>query len=132
MKCESCGNELTGGAIICRVCNHNNALRGDWRKQHTEQESAARRTGEMNAKPKRTTAPLTELPKIIPRKDIDANLIHFPPASNTPEGKPEGARVAPTTVASQSSTETDSGAGKVITPPWRDELKERVRQIREK
>ena len=40
MKCENCGSELVGAAIVCRQCNHNNAQGrvSQWR---------ARRTGEL-------------------------------------------------------------------------------------
>jgi len=118
MKCESCGNELTGGAIICRVCNHNNALLGDWRSQRSGQQPAPHRPTQSNQS--RTTAPLTELPKIVPRKDVEANLLRFPPSSN----KQSGAQVE--------LTVTGSETGTAAYPPWRVELKERVRQIREK
>lgn len=132
MKCESCGNELTGGAIICRVCNHNNALRSDWRSQRVNtqygpqygqqhgQQHAFRRPGETQSNQSRATSPMTELPRIVPRKDADANLIHFPPAPNRQESRQ--------TEAPRPARET----GTVVEPPWRAELKERVRQIREK
>jgi len=119
MKCESCGNELTGGAIICRVCNHNNALLGDWRSQRAGQKSATHRPTQSNQS--RTTAPLAEPPKIVPRKDAEANLLRFPPSSN----KQPGAQIEQMTV-------TGSETGTTAYPPWRAELKERVRQIREK
>lgn len=128
MKCESCSNELTGGAIICRVCNHNNALRGggEGRLHRAEdvQEIIHRRVGDAQPNASRASLPLTELPKIVPRKDADNNLIHFPavsnklPASTQPAPKP------------QASTEDDADA--TAFPPWRAQLKEKVRQIREK
>ncbi|MGE0131310.1 MAG: RDD family protein [Blastocatellales bacterium] len=128
MKCESCGNELTGGAIICRVCNHNNALRGDWRSQRAGQQTAPRRPGETQPNQSRATSPMTELPRIVPRKDADANLIHFPPAANKQEiRQTEAPRLAPQPMAI-----TESEADTSAYPPWRAELKERVRQIREK
>src|SRR5262245_25635940 len=107
MKCESCGNELTGGAIICRVCNHNNALRGGLRKQRSGPEAAPRGAEDTNSNPSRGASPMTELPKIVPRKDIDANLIHFPPASINPES----VAVATTSVASRSMTEANNAQG---------------------
>src|SRR5262249_42325849 len=124
MKCESCGNELNGGAIICRLCNHNNALRGDWRSPRYGQQTAPRHPSTARSNQSRVSAPLTELPKIVPRKDVDVNLLRFPPASNN---QVEVARPAPTrqTVA---EIETPTAA----CPPWRAELKERVRQIKEK
>jgi uncharacterized RDD family membrane protein YckC len=124
MKCESCGNELTGGAIICRVCNHNNALRGvnQPRPGHHAQANPPRRAGDTQPNAARTTAPLTELPRIVPRKDSDDNVIRFPVAPNKPPANP------PPAPRPQASTESEPDEY----PPWRAELKERVRQIREK
>jgi uncharacterized RDD family membrane protein YckC len=112
MKCESCGNELTGAAIICRTCNHNNALhmrltrrRADLRLNQSTRSSVS--------------GPLAGLPTIVPRKDADVNLLHFPSALNR--------QAAP---ARQTVAESDPEAP--THPPWRAELKERVRQIKEK
>ncbi len=121
MKCESCGNELSGGAIICRVCNHNNALRSDWRAQRAAQQPAPRHN---QAYQSRSAKPIAELPKIVPRKDADINLLRFPPASSK---QPEVALAAP-----KPQTITGSETATTGYPPWRVELKERVRQIREK
>jgi len=124
MKCESCGNELIGGAIICRLCNHNNALRGDSRPPRYGQQTAPRHPATSQSNKSRVSAPLTELPKIVPRKDADANLLRFPPASN------KQVEVAPPAPTRQIGVgiETTTAAY----PPWRAELKERVRQIKEK
>jgi len=124
MKCESCGKELIGGAVICRLCNHNNALRGDWRSPRHGQQTAPRRPSATQPNQSRASAPLTELPKIVPRKDGDANLLRFPPASNKPV---EAAIHAPTRQTGV-GIETATAAY----PTWRAELKERVRQIKEK
>jgi uncharacterized RDD family membrane protein YckC len=114
MKCESCGNELIGAAIICRACNHNNALhrRLAWRRIEPSHDQST---------PPRASGPPAEFPTIVPRKDADVNLLHFPSASNR---RPEA------TPARQ--TVTESGAETETYPPWRAELKERVRRIKEK
>ncbi|MFN0085307.1 MAG: RDD family protein [Blastocatellia bacterium] len=112
MKCENCGNELIGGAIICRVCDHNNARRAvnEWR---------SRRTGDLE-KP-RPTNPTGE-PVIVPRKDreveAEPNLLRFPA---TPPA-------APVPRASAAPAPAESAAY----PPWRDQVKEKVRLAREK
>src|SRR5215475_3787031 len=124
MKCESCGNELNSGAIICRLCNHNNALRGDSRAPRYGQRTAPRHPGATQSNQSRVSAPPTELPKIVPRKDADANLLRFPPAS---VNQVEVARPAPTR---QTVAEIEPATSAY--PPWRAELKERVRQIKEK
>jgi uncharacterized RDD family membrane protein YckC len=114
MKCESCGNELIGAAIICRACNHNNALhrRLAWRRIEQSHDQST---------PPRASEPSAEFPTIVPRKDADVNLLHFPSASNR---RPEATPAQQTVAESGSETETY--------PPWRAELKERVRLIKEK
>lgn len=157
MKCEKCGNELTGGTIICRACHHNNALRGvgQWR---------ARKTGELPAAPKpqteitstaTTKQPFTP-PRIVPRKDAptprpantatatpapqqaESNLLHFPaaqaevnaaPAASQSEPKLE---TTPKSAAMMGSTPESVPSDEAVTPHWRDQLRERVREVREK
>ncbi len=125
MKCESCGNELVGGAIICRACKHNNALRG-----RTQPRSS--RADETRPSASRDTSPLTELPRIAPRKDPDANLIQFPaatrPSANQPTSKPQPELDSQTSTG----TEAKNESGAATDPPWRAQLKEKVRQIRER
>ncbi len=133
MKCESCGNELVGGVVICRVCNHNNALRGVnptiSRRTDEAQESPPRRADDAQPTSSRTTARLTELPTIVPRKDSDANLIRFPATSKKQlAGKqPVNARTAP-----EPQAWADDESDLSTYPPWRQQLKEKVRQLREK
>jgi uncharacterized RDD family membrane protein YckC len=114
MKCERCGNELIGAAIVCRACNHNNALhrRLAWRRIEPRHSQST---------PPRASGPPAESPTIIPRKDADVNLLHFPSALN------RRAEAAP---ARQTVAESDPKT--VDNPPWRAELKERVRRIKEK
>jgi uncharacterized RDD family membrane protein YckC len=114
MKCESCGNELIGAAIICRACNHNNALhkRLAWRRIEPSHDQST---------PTRASGPPAEFPTIVPRKDADVNLLHFPSASNK---RPEATPARQTVTENGSETEPH--------PPWRAELKERVRRIKEK
>jgi hypothetical protein len=127
MKCESCGNELVGGAIICRVCKHNNALRG-------MKQVRPRRTGDLLENPPRpardtrptashTTSPMTELPRIVPRKDADDNLIRFPAGTNRQAANPQPSTQSQTSIGNESDGDL---------PPWRAQLKEKVRQVREK
>lgn len=111
MKCESCGNELIGAAIICRACNHNNALhkRLAWRRNEPRHNQSTR---------PRASEPPAEFPTIVPRKDADVNLLHFPSALNK------------RAEASQAAAESEPQAATY--PPWRAALKERVRLIKEK
>src|SRR6266540_972094 len=114
MKCERCGNELIGVAIVCRACNHNNALhsRLAWRRTEPPHSQST---------PPRASGPPAESPTIIPRKDADVNLLHFPSALN------RRAEAAPAR-----QTLAESGPKSATHPPWRAELKERVRRIKEK
>jgi uncharacterized RDD family membrane protein YckC len=114
MKCERCGNELIGAAIVCRACNHNNALhrRLAWRRIEPHHSQST---------PTRASGPPAESPTIIPRKDADVNLLHFPSALNR---RAEAAPTRKTVAESDPKTATN--------PPWRAELKERVRRIKEK
>ena len=114
MKCERCGNELIGAAIVCRACNHNNALhrRLAWRRIEPRNSQST---------PTRASGPPAESPTIIPRKDADVNLLHFPSAlKRRTEAAPAGQTVA------------ESDPKTAPNPPWRAELKERVRRIKEK
>jgi uncharacterized RDD family membrane protein YckC len=118
MKCESCGNEMIGAAIICRACNHNNALH----KRLMGRRPEPRHNQSIQS---RVSEPLAELPTISPRKDNDINLLHFPSSLK------KRAEAAPP--ARQTLAESQSQAPQTVAyPPWRAELKERVRRIKEK
>ncbi|MBO0858987.1 MAG: RDD family protein [Chloracidobacterium sp.] len=116
MKCESCGNELIGAVIICRACNHNNTLQNrlSVRRPEPRHNTSTQSHGD----------PLEELPTINPRKDTDVNLLHFPSNLHKP------ARAAQPPQARQTVAESEREATSF--PPWRDELKERIRRIKEK
>ncbi len=110
MKCENCANELAANAIICRLCNHNNARRAvsQWR---------ARRTGELEEPPSRQITPRATEPRIKPRREIDANLLRFPASS-------------PTAAAFKTSSVTLESLEPA--PAWREQVKEKVRMARER
>ena len=114
MKCESCGNELIGAAIICRACNHNNALHRKlaWRRIEPRHDESTQ---------PHASGPPAEFPTIVPRKDADVNLLHFPSGLNR---QPEATQAR--------QTVAESGPKAEAYPPWRAELKERVRRIKEK
>jgi hypothetical protein len=100
---------MIGAAIICRACDHNNALhkRLAWRRPEPRHNQSTRPSA---------SGPLAESPTIVPRKDSDVNLLHFPSALK------RRAEAAPTESEPRTTTY----------PPWRAELKERVRRIKEK
>lgn len=135
MKCESCGNELTGGAIICRACNHNNALRikesrlQPQRAAHP-QEPLPRRAADARPNASRHASPMTELPKIVPRKDDDANLIRFPAAPTKQPAAPQPAPKPQPAMRPQAVVESEADVAAY--PAWRAELREKVRQVRER
>jgi uncharacterized RDD family membrane protein YckC len=119
MKCESCGNEMIGAAIICRACNHNNALHKRLALRRSEPRYDKSTRSQVSGAP----AP-AELPTIVPRKDTDLNLLHFPSAQN------KRSEVSQAPPARQTMDESQPQTAKY--PPWRAELKERVRRIMEK
>jgi uncharacterized RDD family membrane protein YckC len=117
---------MIDAAIICRTCNHNNALhkKQAWRRPEPRHNQSTQ---------SRASGPMTELPTISPRKDNDVNLLHFPSALNkrTAHGQAQAARQ--TTAARLDMDESQSQSSQTgAYPPWRDELKERVRRIKEK
>jgi uncharacterized RDD family membrane protein YckC len=106
---------MIGAAIICRACNHNNALTKKLalrRPEPQHNQSLLSRAG----------GPSTELPTIVQRKDNEVNLLHFPSSLNNRAAPARRPQAAP--AESRSQTETY--------PAWRAELKERVRRIMEK
>jgi uncharacterized RDD family membrane protein YckC len=114
MKCENCGNILVGATIICRICNHNNAMQrvSDWRSKRS------------NSLRETRTRPIS--PAALPQGtdlglETEATLIRFPasaePASKQSQPSPSAIDIEP---------ELNEY------PAWRAQLKEKVRLAREK
>ena len=114
MKCENCGNQLIGAAIICRVCNHNNAMQrlSDWRSKRVPntQDSTTRRTI--------TVSPSQRFDK---SSEDEVNLLRFPAAG---ESTKKHYQPAPTPIKAEPEVPGY--------PPWRAQVKERVKQARER
>jgi|GEM_PF-2403735 len=141
MKCENCGSELVGGAIVCRQCNHNNAQGrvSQWR---------ARRTGELQQPSTRTISPLSDAAKSVnsansgslkqsqpesrPLEPRRSNSIPFEPRIqiNQTSTSPKGSSGSLSSRSGASVTEAASDADQQ--PAWREQLKERVKQSRER
>jgi uncharacterized RDD family membrane protein YckC len=140
MKCENCGSELVGAAIVCRQCNHNNAQGrvSQWR---------ARRTGDLQkppSSPTRTISPLPEPPKLTefakpespkpssrnskPLEPIKPAPMPFEPKIQINHAPPMPAPKA------QARSQPESGPTAEVEqyPPWRAQLKEKVKQARER
>ncbi len=113
MKCEICGNELIGASIICRVCNHNNAMKlvSDWRLKQAGIKEDQKRQPSIKS-PNKT---------IEVGKEADPNLLSFPTSSGPAREK---------TAEVETPAEPEPGSSEL--PPWRAQVKEKVRQIREK
>ncbi|MCI0337797.1 MAG: RDD family protein [Acidobacteria bacterium] len=114
MKCEKCSAELIGAAIICRACDHNNAM-------HRLSQWRAKRTGDMRKQSAIRITPNTSTQRTHSVTEVDANLIRFPASSEATPKKSE---------ATPSAGEMESELSGF--PPWREQLKEKVRQARER
>jgi uncharacterized RDD family membrane protein YckC len=112
MKCEKCGIELNGSTIVCRACKHNNAMQrvSAWKAKR----AVAQVEGSVG-----TTA--TASPGRQPAQSVESetNLLQFPVLSE--------AKQQPRTAAGGAS-----GTEAAALPPWRAQLKERVREARER
>lgn len=108
MNCENCGQMLSGGTIICRECKHNNALR---------------RVGEKRAR--RVTTESSE----TPGRRLASFAAPTRAESRTPPAKVQLLR--PLTPAAPALVAQDELELRQY-PPWRAQLKEKVRQARER
>ncbi len=146
MKCENCGTELVGAAIVCRQCNHNNAQGrvSQWR---------ARRTGDLQQPPSSFTSgmpgasgalgtrglsPLSETPKPESTRPFSRNSKPLEPIKPAPvpfEPRIQINHAPPRPLAkspSSAAVETEAQSGDDQNPPWRAQLKEKVRQARDR
>lgn len=138
MKCENCGSELVGAAIVCRQCNHNNAQGrvSQWR---------ARRTGDLHEPATRTISPLANVaPSEIPKPRVSASRpleprrsssIPFEPKiqiNHISSPTPSSSKISSSAALPSPPLAAENNAGEDQTPPWRAQLKERVKQARER
>ncbi|MDQ3010644.1 MAG: RDD family protein [Acidobacteriota bacterium] len=140
MKCENCGTELVGAAIVCRHCNHNNAQGrvSQWR---------ARRTGDLQQPPSgplssasgaRSISPLPETPKLESPKPFSRNSKPLEPIKPAPipfEPRIQINHAPPRPVVkspSSDSLKAEAQSGDDQNPPWRAQLKEKVKQARDR
>ncbi|MGE0886078.1 MAG: RDD family protein [Blastocatellales bacterium] len=135
MKCENCGIELVGAAIVCRHCNHNNAQGrvSQWR---------ARRTGELPKPSTRSLSPLSSQPE--PGAGKSGPLNSKPVEALRQTAIPFDSKIQINKYAAQSPDNRsikapavemptdDDDNGVIQYPAWRAQLKEKVRQVRER
>ncbi len=112
MKCEKCGIELNGSTIVCRACKHNNAM------QRVSAWKAKRAVAQVEGAVGTTT---TASPSRQPNQSADSetNLLQFPVLSEAKQPQ-------------RTATGGGSGAEVAVHPPWRAQLKEKVREARER
>lgn len=140
MKCENCGNELVGASVVCRQCNHNitQGRVGQWRARHSNTKSAAPATRSISPLPSPRISPK---PEAEPLPAASSKSIESRPSSTLArpsvpfESKPRIAQVAiprssAKSSAAASSSEEDSGL--VQFPAWRAQLKDKVKEVRER
>lgn len=138
MKCENCSNELVGASIVCRQCNHNNAQGrvSQWRARRNGEHSAAAQSSAV-----RSISPLAS-PGVAPKPEIKRSPIE-PISSGTQrntaipsvpfEPKARINQVAiPNSSPAQTSTASSDDPNVVQFPPWRSQLKDKVKEVRER
>lgn len=133
MKCDNCGNDLVGASIVCRQCNHNNAQGrvSQWR---------ARRSGELTPVPAaaqatatRSLSPLAS-PAAEAKPEIKRTTVETKPPAPIPfdpnRRKNHPAQATIRNAAASAAAESNSDV--VELPAWRAQLKEKVKQVRER
>lgn len=139
LTCEKCAHDLIGGAVICRHCGFNNALRRveKWREQRRTSVLPLRTAPEapkpaLKAQPMSRPAAPRERP-VRPSMQ-DSTLIPFPSVHRSPAGGEQRKAEAPEARHAENHQAGDGSAAPAkpdVYPPWRKELSARVRQIRE-
>ncbi|MFN0111457.1 MAG: RDD family protein [Blastocatellia bacterium] len=141
MKCENCGTELIGAAIVCRQCNHNVAQGrvGQWRAQRNYQSSGAQSSSATGISSSRANSPS---PAIAPKPEI--KRLPAEPFPVTPKRPPSASfepkqQVLPAAItksapaqpaAVPASSENDPGV--IQFPAWRSQLKDKVKEVRDR
>jgi hypothetical protein len=129
--CEKCAHELTGSAVICRRCGFYNARRrvDEWREQRRTPPPAHRAAPETPDTP----APLKPGAAVARLRPYDSTLIPFPSVARPPAVKQPAARAQALADAPKPEPSAPESKGQAAEayPPWRKDLTERVRQIRE-
>lgn len=144
MKCENCGSELVGAAIVCRQCDHNNAQGrvSQWRARRTGELQQPSSSSSSGASGTRTISPLPETSKMESPKPFSRNskpLEPIKPAPSPFEPKIQISHVPPMPAPKATLSSVKTGDGNFTEhsadgqdQPWRAQLKEKVRQSRER
>lgn len=141
MKCENCGNELVGASVVCRQCNHNitQGRVGQWRARHTNTKPAAApatRSISPLPSPRISPKPQVEPLPAVASKSSESKLSNTLPRPSVPfEPKPRMAEVAAPKSAAKSSaapSSSEEDSGVVQFPAWRAQLKDKVKEVRER
>lgn len=131
MKCENCGNELVGASIVCRQCNHNNAQGrvSQWR---------ARRSGELQPVPAAASAPTTRTISPLPspaaaKPEITRTIVEPKAPDPIPFDQHRRTNPAPVSLPNAAASAASENQSEVVElPAWRAQLKEKVKQVRER
>jgi len=144
MKCENCGSELVGAAIVCRQCDHNNAQGrvSQWRARRTGELQQPSSSSLSGASGTRSISPLPETSKLESSKPFSRNSKPLEPIKPAPSPFEPKIQIshAPTTSAPKvTASSAKNGDGNFAEhsadgqdQPWRAQLKEKVRQSRER
>lgn len=143
MKCENCSTELAGASIVCRQCNHNNAQGrvSQWRARRNNEHPATAQPAAT-----RSISPLPS-PGIAPKPEIKRLPVEPAISDRTFESRSPGSQRQPSVpfesktrinqVAIPKSSSAKSSAagddsGIVQFPAWRAQLKDKVKEVRER
>ena len=123
MICEKCGKELPGATIVCRSCNHNNAMQRvkQWREEGGKviTDSTRQNIQADAVKDKNDSTPAIKYSS----RDSEGTLIKFPASTMQP-----GA--LPARLSSRVAVDTEPELTEM--PDWRVQVKEKVRLAKEK
>ncbi len=121
MICEKCGKELPGATIVCRSCNHNNAMQRvkQWREEGGKVITDSARQNIQADKDKNDRTPAIKYSS----RDSEGTLIKFPASTLQPGALPAH-------LSSRVAVDTEPELTEM--PDWRVQVKEKVRLAKEK
>ncbi|MBS1788967.1 MAG: RDD family protein [Acidobacteria bacterium] len=138
MKCENCGTGLVGASIVCRQCNHNVAQGrvGQWRaRQSHVNPAAAHAAATRTISPLPSPKPGAKTQQVESNNNLDVNSPGLRPQTSVPlhpKTRINPVAVPKSSPAKSSAASSDEDPGVVQFPAWRSQLKDKVKEVRER